>query len=450
MYYVDVLNINPNEYDNTIELSVTNGTDTLTVGYSPLRYISRKFYGSTDGVLVNLVAHMYQYHKAAELFLNENDDEPEVSYRGEEFQAGVNKNFMLNNDRVLDTISFEYKIVNDGHFNLALMKDWSNFYSYYKFDANGASGNYAGVTTQVLEDGYILVTIDVASLNQITGTPEGVVEFLYIRGDWTTANGYVDNVNYTVYEPKLVFDGGDFAATTGATFVLDNDQAVTRMTFDYSIESGEYFHIALMPDWNNFFGYFKFDANGASGNYAGVVTQKLADGSIRVYVDLTTVTTMTGTPSNVVTMLFVRGNWTTANGTISNICINEAAEIAPRGQLLTQTVGNNFVLKNNGVQNSAELTTLSFEYKIVGGERFAVALMPNWSSYFGYFNFNAAGSNVYNGVSYEHLEDGYVRVTFDLTKLTLSAGSPTTAISMLYVNPNYCLADVYIDNIQFS
>ena len=127
MYYVDVLNINPNEYDNTIELSVTNGTDTLTVGYSPLRYISRKYYGSTDGALVNLVAHMYQYHKAAEIFLNENDDEPEVSYRGEEFQAGVNKNFMLNNDRVLDTISFEYKIVNDGHFNLALMKDWSNF-----------------------------------------------------------------------------------------------------------------------------------------------------------------------------------------------------------------------------------------------------------------------------------------------------------------------------------
>ena len=441
MYYIEVADINPQDYATDIVLTVN---DALTVTYSPLTYISRK--ASADNALANLVKAMYVYHLAAVEFLSE----PEVIYRGEAFEAGVDKTLSLDNAEVLESVSFEYKIVDGTKFNIALMEDWSNFYSYYAFTAAGASENYAGVTTELLDDGYIRVTFKITELNKISGAPTGAIQFLYIRGGWSDSNGYIDNITYTIYQPKLEFEGGDFAATTGATFVLDNDQAVTRMTFDYAIESGEYFHIALMPDWNNFFGYFKFDANGASGNYAGVVTQKLADGSIRVYVDLTTVTTMTGTPSNVVTMLFVRGNWTTANGTISNICINEAAEIAPRGQLLTQTVGNNFVLKNNGVQNSAELTTLSFEYKIVGGERFAVALMPNWSSYFGYFNFNAAASNVYNGVTYEHLEDGYIRVTFDLTKLTLSAGSPSTAISMLYVNPGYCLADVYIDNIQFS
>ena len=447
LYYVDVMNINPNEYDDAVEMTVTDDNATLTVSYAPMRYISRKYYdaASTDS-LKNLVTAMYGYHKAAELYLDENDDVPEIVYRGEEFQAGVNKNIMLNNNKTLESITFEYKLTNDGYFHMALMKDWGNFYSYYKFDANGAAGSYAGVTTQVLEDGYILVTIDVAALNMVTGAPEGVVDFLYIRGDWTTANGYIDNVNYTVYEPKLVFEGGAFTKDMAIDF--GNTLAVSRMTFDYKIESGTNFSIALLPDWNSYYGYFQFNADGAATTYAGIVTKKLDDGSVRVYVDLSKVTAAVSNPSNVVKILNLR--WVNATGSISNICINEAAEYAPRGQLLTQKVGNNFVLKTNGVQNSAALTTLSFEYKIVSGERFGVALMPNWSSYFGYFNFNAAGSNVYNGVSYEHLEDGYIRVTFDLTKLTLAAGSPSTAISMLYVNPNYCLADVYIDNIQFS
>ena len=446
MYYVDVLNINPNEYDNTIELSVTNGTDTLTVGYSPLRYISRKFYGSTDEKLVNLVAQMYQYHKAAELFLGENDDEPEVTYRGEEIQSATNKTILLNNKKALETISFEYKVTNDGHFNLGFMKDWGNFYSYYKFNANGAMENYTGVTTQVLEDGYILVTVDVAALDKVTGAPAGAVEFLYIRGDWSTATGYIDNVNYVVYEPKLVFEGGDFAATTGATFALDNDQAVTRMTFDYSIESGEYFHIALMPDWSSYFGYFKFDANGVVGTYAGIATTKQEDGSIRVYVDLPSVTTIANSPSDVITMLYVRGDWTNASGTISNIRINESAEDAPRGEAISAGVNKTILLNNKDA-----LVTLSFDYNIVDGERFNIALMQDWSNYFGYYKFNATGAaEAYAGVTTEVLEDGYIRVTFDMATLTKVAGAPTNVIDFLLVYGAWTDANGYIDNVQFS
>ena len=365
--------------------------------------------------------------------------------RGQEFTAGTSAVFDIDNTVALQSVTFEYKITSGETFALALLPDWSSYFGYFNFNAHGAANSYAGVTTETLDDGYIRVTIDLDSVTTLAGTPSKIIDFLYIRDNWTTANGYIDNITYTVYQPKQEFEGGDFAATTDATFVLDNDQAVTRMTFDYKIDSGEYFHIALMPDWNSFFGYFKFDTNGASGNYAGVVTQKLADGSIRVYVDLTTVTTLTGTPSNVLTMLFVRGNWTTANGTISNICINDAAEYAPRGELLAKLQGKNFVL-----QNSSELTTLSFDYKIVSGDKFAVALMPDWSSYFGYFNFNANGSAAHNGISTEMLEDGYIRVTFDIANITAVAGSPSKVITMLYVRSDYCDADVYIDNIQFS
>ncbi len=324
MYYVDVLNINPNEYDDTIELSVTDGTDTLTVGYSPLRYISRKYHGSDNTDLVALVGAMYQYHKAAELFLNENDGEPE--------------------------------------------------------------------------------------------------------------------------KPQDVFDGGAFAAGSGLTLDLTNEQSVTRLTFDYKIDSGDYFNIAWMSDWSNWYGYFEFNATGAASTYAGLTTRDLGDGTIRVYIDLSQVTEIKNSPSDVLKIVYIRGSETTANGTISNICFNDAAEVAPRGDLLLATVGKTYEWVN-----TENLETLSFEYKIVDGTKFAVALMPNWSSYYGYYNFDANGALSNNsGVTTEVLEDGYIRVTFELAALDVIYKEPTPVITMLYFRGGYCDADVYIDNIQYT
>ena len=369
--------------------------------------------------------------------------------RGEAIEAGVNKVIEFKNTEVLETVSFEYKVVDGERFNLALMKDWSSFYSYYAFNATGAIENYAGVTTETLEDGYIRVTIQVAELNKVNGSPDGVIDFLYIRGDWSDADGYIDNVNYTVYKPTLNFEGAAFAANTGATIELkgekSNDLAVSRMTFDYTIENDGYFHIALMPNWNSFYGYFKFDVNGVVGTYAGIVSKKLDNSTVRVYVDMSKLTAVTGAPSNVITMLYIRGDWTTANGTISNICINEAAEIAPRGETFEAGVN-----KTINPANLGELATISFEYKIETGNKFALALMPNWSSFYGYFDFNAAGTNTYNGVTLEALEDGYIRVTFDMDALTKVGGTPTTAIDFLYIRGDWTDATGYIDNVQFT
>ena len=84
------------------------------------------------------------------------------------------------------------------------------------------------------------------------------------------------------------------------------------------------------------------------------------------------------------------------------------------------------------------LKKISFEYKITEGTQFNIALLPNWSSYYGYYNFNATGSvNAYNGVTTEVLDDGYVRVTFDMDALTNTAGTPTTAIDFLYLRGDW-------------
>ena len=380
------------------------------------------------------------------------ETEPEAVIRGEAIEAGADKTIMLENTEVLETVSFEYKVTDGEKFNLALLKDWHNFYSYYVFTANGPSQSYQGVSYEVLSDGYIRVTFELAALDKITGNPTGVIDFLFIRGGWSDVNGYIDNVSYTVYNDNSdikneVFEGGAFASGTGASIEIANDQAVAKMTFDYKIESGEYFHIALIDeDWNNFFGYFKFNVNGALGVYPGVVTKELDDGSIRVYMDMTAVTTIVGAaPSDVVKLLYVRGNWTTANGTISNICINGAAEAAPRGETITAGAD-----KTINPIVSGELTTISFDYKIESGEKINVALMPNWISFYGFFELNAEATNVYNGVTYEKLSDGYIRVTFDMAALTKMSGTPSTAIDFLYIRGDWSDANGYIDNVQFS
>lgn len=62
MYYVEVPDINPQDYAKNITLTVN---DALTVTYSPMQYISR-MYGKTESAeLKTLVSELYQYHLTA-------------------------------------------------------------------------------------------------------------------------------------------------------------------------------------------------------------------------------------------------------------------------------------------------------------------------------------------------------------------------------------------------
>ena len=62
LYYVEVPDINPQDYANTITLTVN---DTMTVTYSPMQYISR-MYGKTENAqFKTLVSQLYQYHLTA-------------------------------------------------------------------------------------------------------------------------------------------------------------------------------------------------------------------------------------------------------------------------------------------------------------------------------------------------------------------------------------------------
>ena len=66
MYFVDVAEINPQDLDKPIEVTVTCGESVLTVGYSAMHYIVRKFGSDTGSELKALLQAMYTYHLAAE------------------------------------------------------------------------------------------------------------------------------------------------------------------------------------------------------------------------------------------------------------------------------------------------------------------------------------------------------------------------------------------------
>lgn len=64
MYYVEIADINPQDYDEAITLTVN---ETLTISYSPMNYIVRKGANGSDNLKALLKA-MYNYYLAAEAY----------------------------------------------------------------------------------------------------------------------------------------------------------------------------------------------------------------------------------------------------------------------------------------------------------------------------------------------------------------------------------------------
>lgn len=70
MYCVEVSNIAPQQYDQAVVMTVSDGTSQLTVSYSPMHYIVRIYNRETTAAaLKDLVQALYNYHLAAKSFV---------------------------------------------------------------------------------------------------------------------------------------------------------------------------------------------------------------------------------------------------------------------------------------------------------------------------------------------------------------------------------------------
>ena len=71
MHYVEIPDINPQDYAKNIELTVSDGTNELVVTYSPMHYISR-IHGKTENTeLKTLMSVMYGYYQTAVSYLED-------------------------------------------------------------------------------------------------------------------------------------------------------------------------------------------------------------------------------------------------------------------------------------------------------------------------------------------------------------------------------------------
>lgn len=69
LHYVEFADINPQDYAEDICLTVSDGTDSLTVTYSPVCYLSRMYSKTGNESLKALMSYMYDYSQAAISYL---------------------------------------------------------------------------------------------------------------------------------------------------------------------------------------------------------------------------------------------------------------------------------------------------------------------------------------------------------------------------------------------
>ena len=377
--------------------------------------------------------------------------------RGQAFTAGKDTYFDLE-DGVYDLLSFDYKTEGVGELALIIRgSQWTKYFGDYRLTESGEKVDYAGITTELLEDGYIHVVVDLAALdrsgcvNNRDNAPSdvGLIDIF----QWTTVNGYIDNIQLSNKPVEEVIRGQAFTAGKDTYFDLE-DGVYDLLSFDYKTEGvGELALIIRGSQWTKYFGDYRLTESGEKVDYAGITTELLEDGYIHVVVDLAAldrsgcVNNRDNAPSDV--GLIDIFQWTTVNGYIDNIQLsNKPVEEVIRGEFfqngVTKTTYMEIVAQNN----------LTFDYKLATeGDMHVILRAPDWNGFYGDFEFTANGEMVdYDGITTEQLEDGYIRVTVVFSKLTRSGcvnnrDSAPASVGIFDIY-SWGTANGYVDNIQ--
>lgn len=121
------------------------------------------------------------------------------------------------------------------------------------------------------------------------------------------------------------------------------------------------------------------------------------------------------------------------------------------------------VVRGQRFQNATDLTvnlpehieltdTIKVDLKFdnpTSSNQAAIMLGQGWDQYYGYFVIRGDGTpeNTYDGVTITNLDDGYIRVTFNISELTKLSDKPAPDqfIDMIYVRGAWSVGDGYID-----
>ena len=241
--------------------------------------------------------------------------------RGVEFnpENGFTQNVNYSASDVV-TLDLKFTSASDTYLNIALLTDWSNGYGYFEIHANGNLGNYDGVYLYSLDDGYYRVIFDIAELTKIQSGSPTTVGILYIRGNWTTASGFVDvepasKVVKTYAVESSFVAGTNFQYTVTGSKIPANSGMIFTVNFDPAVTEKKSFTIALLTDWQNMYGNFNVYNDGSvTGGMKGL---KVGEHTYQFFIDnISAATAKTGSPT-VVEIVYLRGANSQVGGTIT-------------------------------------------------------------------------------------------------------------------------------------
>ena len=363
-----------------------------------------------------------------------------------------------------EKIIFDYCITDgesDSFIHVVALYTGSSYYGWYDFTKTGG-GAATGITVSALENGYYRVVIDTATASK-RNSPAGAYVLQIHRSNSTSGiTVYVRNVRFVKNGTITVTNGelhtgaarGTFTGTTSVTVTAD-DAPPGKVFSCWKDGSGN----VLSTDEEY---TFKVVGNvSLTAYYATLVTVSASGGTVdgvssKTLADGSTVTLVANAPAAGYYFL----NWTNTAG--SEISTSATAEIEIDG---ATTYTANYLAytgtkyaKSKSVDIAAPkgekaYDRVLFDYKIADNDNtVGFCLSNSGSTYFGYFTVKNSGTtSTYDGVSYERLSDGYIRITLDLDDLTEMKGDldGDSTITGIHFSSSRVGADIYIKNVNF-
>ena len=311
----------------------------------------------------------------------------------------------------------------------------------------------SGYTVEALEDDWYKVVVPLSTLYSAS------------CGDTFAVRFYGPNTAGTMLLKDMFIKGTDltlrgddiyYARNYTKTFAAD---VYTLVTFEYLLTNNGSISVAIVNDsYNKYYGYFNFNKNGAGSAYAGVSTETLDDGFIKVTLDLALIqrTNNANNRNNVpesISRFMIRGDWSTAVGCIDNITFGFKSGDEPvyRGEQIVAGEDKSIEFEKGSY------SVVEFDYKIISesGTTFSFALLDTessgWSLFYGLFDISASGGN-FSGMTFSTLSDGYIHLTINVSQLTKSGNlnnlnSAPEAFNIIFIRGGFSTATAYIDNV---
>ena len=216
--------------------------------------------------------------------------------------------------------------------------------------------------------------------------------------------------------------GEAFTASAGMTKTPSNIPLTETFVFDVKFTDTTNTHITFIlgDGWSNYFGYYSVYKNGVTGAaYDGISVKHLSDGYLRVTINLSELTDVTGTPAKI-NLFYVRPGWTDGNG-----YIDLSPNMTAFENVMTTRAFTNANLSRNVALTETIILDVAFEAGQSDREYFAFS-NGSWSNFYGYYGIYVTGGiSDKNGITTDTIGVNHFIYKMDISALTVTAGDPT-------------------------